>query len=219
MTMQTANDTATGAYKGCGLPVSRPSRTCSGSDTTSTITLTRVLESEPNDPKCFTNQSHSTAYIALASALNFDSKGNAKPANVAPTNQSLASTVKAYTIANGSVAAKGAISGYSSDIPLAGCRRHVLDGVSKQQHSRRRLLVYGCCALGGRPAHRAACLDPVVALPGRAGRVPTSYPHNAAVSYKFFHATFTMRDHHRRRRRFQSEHCQRVARNDCAHTK
>ncbi len=78
------------------------------SDTTNTVTLTQILESDPNDPRSFANQSHNAAYIALAQAFKFDSKGNAKTANVAQTNQNMGSTVQAYMIANGGVPAKGA---------------------------------------------------------------------------------------------------------------
>ncbi len=77
-------------------------------DNTTTYTLTQILESDPSDPKSFANQSHNADYIALASAFNFDSQGNAKTASVAQTNANLTTVVTKYTAANGGGVASGA---------------------------------------------------------------------------------------------------------------
>jgi Protein of unknown function (DUF1217) len=77
-------------------------------DNTSKYLLTQILQSDPSDPRSFANQSHNATYIALASAFNFDSNGNAKTASVAQTNTNLTATVTAYTIQNGGSPASGA---------------------------------------------------------------------------------------------------------------
>ncbi len=78
------------------------------SDSMSTYTLTQILESDPNDPHSFANQSHNAAYLQIASDFNFDAKGNAKTATASQTNNNLASTVQLYTAANGGAVASGA---------------------------------------------------------------------------------------------------------------
>jgi hypothetical protein len=63
---------------------------------TTKYTITKILQSDPNDPNSFANQSHNPAYIAMASAFNFDSNGKAKTAAVAQTSANLTSAVKLY---------------------------------------------------------------------------------------------------------------------------
>lgn len=77
-------------------------------NTMSKYTLTKILESDPNDPNSFANQSHNPAYIKIASDFNFDASGNAKTASVAQTNTNLAATVQLYTANNGGRVATGA---------------------------------------------------------------------------------------------------------------
>ncbi|MFA5955778.1 DUF1217 domain-containing protein [Hyphomicrobium sp.] len=118
---QTANDTATTAYKNAVGSVSTINDLLNttaynyilsaygfDSSTMSKYTLTKILESDPDDQKSFVNQSHNAAYIKLASDFNFDSKGNAKTASVAQTNTNLSATVTQYLLNNGGVAASGA---------------------------------------------------------------------------------------------------------------
>jgi Protein of unknown function (DUF1217) len=118
---QSANDDATSSYKDAIAGVTTVSDLLKSTafnyilsaygldpDNTSTYTLTQILQSDPNDPRSFANQSHNPAYIAMASAFNFDSNGNAKTASVAQTNTNLTATVTAYTVANGGSPASGA---------------------------------------------------------------------------------------------------------------
>ncbi len=119
--LQSANDDAIAAYKDAVGGVTKVSDLLGttaynfilsaygiDSDTMSKYTLTKILESNPNDPHSFANQSHNAAYIKLASDFNFDADGNAKTANVAQTNTNLTSTVKLYTANNGGSVASGA---------------------------------------------------------------------------------------------------------------
>jgi hypothetical protein len=118
---QSANDTATSAYKDAIAGVTTVKDLLNSTaynyilsaygldpDNTSKYLLTQILQSDPSDPRSFANQSHNATYIALASAFNFDSNGNAKTASVAQTNTNLTATVTAYTIANGGSPASGA---------------------------------------------------------------------------------------------------------------
>lgn len=118
---QAANDDATSSYKDAIAGVSTVKALLTSTaynyilsaygldpDNTSTYTLTQILESDPSDPNSFANQSHNANYIALASAFNFDSQGNAKTASVAQTNTNLTAIVTKYTAANGGSVASGA---------------------------------------------------------------------------------------------------------------
>ncbi|SFV27950.1 DUF1217 domain-containing protein [Hyphomicrobium facile] len=68
---------------------------------TTKYTITKILQSDPSDPNSFANQSHNPAYIAMASAFNFDSNGKAKTAAVAQTDSNLTATVKLYMAQSG----------------------------------------------------------------------------------------------------------------------
>ncbi len=63
---------------------------------TSKYTITKILQSDANDPNSFANQSHNPAYIAMAAAFNFDANGKAKTAQVAQTEADLNATIKLY---------------------------------------------------------------------------------------------------------------------------
>ena len=118
---QTANDDATSAYKDAITGITTVKDLLNSTaynyilsaygldpSNTSKYLLTQILQSDPSDPRSFANQSHNATYIALASAFNFDSNGNAKTASVAQTNTNLTATVTAYTIQNGGSPASGA---------------------------------------------------------------------------------------------------------------
>jgi hypothetical protein len=119
--LQTSNDNAISAYKDAVSGVTTISALLKttaysfimsayglDSDTVSNYTLTKVLESDPNDPRSFANQSHNAAFIQLASDFNFDADGNAKTADVAQTNANLTTIVTQYTLKNGGGVASGA---------------------------------------------------------------------------------------------------------------
>lgn len=119
--LQSANDDAIASYKDAVSGVTTVSDLLNStaynfildaygfdSDTMSKYTLTKILESDPNDPHSFANQSHNADYIKLASDFNFDSDGNAKTANLAQTNTNLSATVQLYTSKNGGSVASGA---------------------------------------------------------------------------------------------------------------
>ncbi|HET6390029.1 DUF1217 domain-containing protein [Hyphomicrobium sp.] len=59
-------------------------------------TVAKILQSDPDDPNSFANQSHDPAYIAMAAAFNFDQDGKAKTAQVAQTDSDLNATIKLY---------------------------------------------------------------------------------------------------------------------------
>jgi len=63
---------------------------------TSSLTIEKVLESDPTNPSSFANMSHNSAYAKMAAAFNFDSDGNAKTASVAQVNASLSATIQLY---------------------------------------------------------------------------------------------------------------------------
>jgi hypothetical protein len=65
-------------------------------DTTSKVTIEKVLESDPSDPSSYANSTHNATYSKLAAAFNFGSDGNAKTASTAQTNTSLVSTIQLY---------------------------------------------------------------------------------------------------------------------------
>ncbi len=118
---QTANDDAISGYKNAIGGLTKVSDLLNSSaynfilsaygfdsSTMSKYTLTKILESDPNDPNSFANQSHNPDYIKIASDFNFDASGNAKTASVAQTNTNLAATVQLYTANNGGSVASGA---------------------------------------------------------------------------------------------------------------
>ncbi len=119
--VQTANDKAIASYKSSLASVTTVDALLGStaynfimkaygfdSATMSKYTLTKILESDPNDPNSFARQSHNASYLRLASDFNFDSSGNAKTPTVAQSQSNIVSTGALYTKHNGGNVADGA---------------------------------------------------------------------------------------------------------------
>jgi hypothetical protein len=119
--LQSSNDSAVSAYKDAVSGVQTVNDLLSSSayyfildaygfdtDSMSKYTLTKILQSDPNDPSSFASQSHNAAYMQIASDFNFGSDGNAKTAALAQTNANLTDAVTQYTLHNGGAVASGA---------------------------------------------------------------------------------------------------------------